>query len=120
MAVYAMPFYIIFHHLLNQFTMTQNEEVTGLVVIIMLIALLYIGHNFLGNIKAAPITLVPSSTASAQVQAATANTALAATQSYNSNVGAQAAAQNSAFGALGAGLGALAGSLAGGYDTGGY
>ena len=87
--------------------MTSSEETTGIVLILVVIALLYIGHNFLGNIKAAPITLIPQSTATAQVQDATAGTALAVTQGGQQAVAMQMQQQNNAYSALGNGLGAL-------------
>ena len=102
--------------------MTHEQEITGIVVLLVLIVLLWLGHNFIGNIKTAPITLVPNSTAQAQVQAATAQTALQASQQqqYNSNAymtaaqmqaNAAAIQQQQAFNNLGTGVGNLLGGL---------
>jgi len=43
----------------------ENKEVTIIAVVIILLALLWVGHNFAGKISAAPITLVPQGSQSA-------------------------------------------------------
>lgn len=110
---------------------TQNEEAIGIVLLIVVVAIFFLGKNFLGNIKAAPITLVPTGTQAAvnptgqaalnavvqgTAAGAVTNNVLAAQAAANNAQAVNAANQANAFGAIGAGLGNLINGITGNND----
>lgn len=97
----------------------MKDESSTILLLVVIAAVIFIGYNFIGKIKAAPITLVPQGTqaatnptSQAAVNAQAVAVANASAVTANNALQQQQAAQNaSALGALGTGLGSFISSL---------
>ena len=109
----------------------KNEETSIILIVVVVAIVLFVGYNFLGKIKAAPITLVPAGTqaavnpaSQAALNAATVGSAQGTAAAATAAAQQAAAASNvAAYGAVGTGLGNLISSrsdaTSGSADSGG-